>query len=139
LPAEQRSVSCCKCHAVGNHQYLNTLFECTSRIFSNLLSCQAMFIIRKKWHYLGYQQKNIDMSEQHTEHIPRHSPSVTTHGLCASTHNGAKLQKPQSFAYANYDLSTHKLESWRERCKEGQKSRVWNTRGFHCNLMNAVL
>jgi hypothetical protein len=42
------------------------------------------------------------MSEQHTEHIPRHNPSVTTHGLCASTHHGAKLPKPQSFAYANY-------------------------------------
>jgi hypothetical protein len=41
------------------------------------------------------------MSEQHTEHIPRHNPSVTTHGLCASTHHGAKLPKPQSFAYAN--------------------------------------
>jgi hypothetical protein len=79
------------------------------------------------------------MSEQDTEHIPRHSPSVITHGLSASTHRGAKLQKPQSFACANYDLSTYKLQSWRERCEEGQKSRVWNTRGFHCNLMNAVL
>ncbi len=48
LPTEQRSASCCKCHVVGNHQYLNTLFECTSRIFFDLPSCQTTFIIRNK-------------------------------------------------------------------------------------------
>jgi len=64
---------------------------------------------------------------------------VSPHGLCASTRHGAKLQKPQSFANANYDLSIHKFSKLERRCKEGQKSRVWNTRGFHCNLMNAIL
>lgn len=141
MPAEQWSVSCCKCHVVGRHQYLNTLSECTSRMFS-------IFILAKRCSLPGisdtswgseFWQMDIDMGEQHTKHIPSHTPSVTTWILC---NNSSWCKTFRSFKALHMQIMSFlftSFQSWRKRCKEGQKSRVWNTRGFHCNLMNAVL
>jgi len=132
MPAEQWSVSCCKCHVVGRHQYLNTLSECTSRMFS-------IFILAKRCSLPGisdtswgseFWQMDIDMGEQHTKHIPSHTPSVTTWTLC---NNSSWCKTFRSFKASHMQIMSFlftSFQSWRERCQEGQKSRVWNTRGF---------